>query len=278
MCNINFVINKKGRETEVITHLINVMTHASFKSNKDGDGAVFFNKKGMSTLKSDKKILYTGKHRAIISHQRWGTSGTKEAINAHPHIGKRFILIHNGVFSNMGDSKLCDSIEFLNKLEEKVGDTKEIYQPIKEYVSEVSGSFSVFLYDMKYKKLYYFKEKSTNMFCVENDEWLVMSTKDDNVLFANWFLGINQKDSLSVEHEEFYEVKDNGEFDSWGKITKKEISYYGNNSKSSYSGGAYGYYSYGYQKPKTYEEICEEHKDVIQQALDYIKEEKENGK
>jgi glucosamine 6-phosphate synthetase-like amidotransferase/phosphosugar isomerase protein len=268
MCHINVIINKKQKVTSKIVDVINTMTYASYKTNKDGDGAVLFNKDKTSYVKNTKKNLYIGKFNAIVSHQRFATGGTKDVLNAHPHIGKRFLLIHNGVMSSLGDRALCDTGHFLKELEEKIGDKKDIYEPLKEYLATISGTFSMFLWDNKYKKLYYFKEYSTNMVLVENDEWLVMSTSKENVEYANWVLGINDIPE-DVKHEIIWEVSFDGTFTEIGTFKKKEYvsSYYGYNNLS--------YYKSPTKKEedveKSYEEICEENKNVIQKALDYIR-------
>jgi predicted glutamine amidotransferase len=271
VCNINAIFNKNGKETDILTSLINVMTYNSFKSNKDGDGAIGFTKNKIKIHKSVSKIKYEEKYRTIISHQRFATGGEKDVINVHPHIGKRFLLIHNGVLSNMGDNKLCDSGHFLRELETKLGEEENIYEKLKQYLSTISGTFSMFLWDKKYKQLYYFKEFSTNMYFAENEDWLIMSTLKDNMSYACWLLNIDAN-VAEIKHNTIWKVSTKGEFKSLGEFEKKQIEY-----KSNYYG--YGGYSYISSKEKqttlkekTYEEICEENKDVIKKALDFIRE------
>jgi len=261
MCHINVIINKNKKETELLTSVINAMTYSSYKSNKDGDGALLFSKTKMSIVKNTSKIKYNGKYNMIISHQRYATGGKKDVLNAHPHIGKRFICIHNGVFSYLGDNEKSDSIHFLDDLEKAVGDEEKIYDKVKEYLSTISGTFSVFLYDKLYKKIYYFKEYSTNFYFSENDEWLIMSTSKENVDYGRFILDV-EKEPQQLKEYVIWEVERDGNFIKLGDFKKKEVeykSYYGNTSTLS-----------KYTNTKSYEEICEENKDIIELALSYI--------
>jgi len=103
----------------------------------------------------------------LLGHTRFATSGTVKKGNSHPFYNKRFIWVHNGIIDNYKhvaeayklvdirvDSQVIGDLLYL-----KSGDSAEvnISKVICDMMGELSGSFSVFIYDYVTEKLYYFK-------------------------------------------------------------------------------------------------------------------------
>jgi glucosamine 6-phosphate synthetase-like amidotransferase/phosphosugar isomerase protein len=221
LCNINFVCRKDKLIDPKLTEYINHASFVSYDKNSDGDGYFAVGKK-LSHKKSQDKLLYDLKSWLICSHQRYATSGDDEQ-DVHPYDTKDFVLVHNGVFSGLGNKGKSDTREFVEMLESNYESCKkDIVKAIQETTKEVTGSFSVFVYHKPTKKLYYFKESSTGMYLLENSKYLVMSTIQDNVEYAQHLLGIKGK-IMTIEPNEIYEVLN--DFEGVGAFEKKQIIY-----------------------------------------------------
>jgi len=107
----------------------------------------------------------------LISHFRFSTSGFSEN-NNQPITTKDYIVIHNGIFSfyklPFGLSDTAFFAKILQKRSKNLGkkDINEEKELIKKLLKSVNGSFSIFIYSKKTKKLYYIKNYLTSFsFC-----------------------------------------------------------------------------------------------------------------
>lgn len=193
MCNINIVINLKEKNSLNLLNLnsfLNGVTTLSFDNNSDGDG--FYCDRGL-IVKSNNKINYSkyfeeiSKSNFIISHQRKATSGFKKKFT-HPFKSDDFVLVHNGVLRHyIREGKSDTSVmfeEFIKEFKNNKGNRKEkIIKSIKKIFRDDYGSWSVAIYDLKEKCLYYFKDEYTSMNLITNKkrDFLYMSTSKKNL-------------------------------------------------------------------------------------------------
>lgn len=97
----------------------------------------------------------------IIMHFRLATIG-KTAHNIQPIIENDFITIHNGVFTALGNHESSDTREFTQNLQTlynlaHLKTKKEERKFIETFISFTQGYYSAFIYSIKTKQLYYFK-------------------------------------------------------------------------------------------------------------------------
>jgi len=204
MCNINIILNLAGQEKPEIAQAMNSMSFMSWQGNHDGEGYIALNKSGFISCKSEKKLKYSIGCYFISSHQRFSTSGKKDSGNAHPHSTKHLEVQHNGIFSGLGNGVRSDTAEFAGMLEKAyVKNQKDIKKAIREVCKEVSGSYSVVVYEKNTEKVFYFKDSNTSMHFIKDKSYLVMSTSRSNVEFAKWFLDLKGKIKAVKPHKIF---------------------------------------------------------------------------
>lgn len=229
MCNINLVFRKDRKVEKRLNSVINTMSYESFKDNDDAQGflGLIETEDGLEYYleKTYNNYVYSKPSFLIMSHQRLATSGLKKPeLNTQPLESKDLIILHNGVLSELGAEKKSDTHMLLKDLQKKYDETKDTIKTIKEVMKEVSGSFSILLFNKETNQLYYFKNDYTSMFKVSNSKYIVLSTSKENADYASCVLGIN-KPAKDVTAKLIYDVFD--DFVTVGEIKCKSWNYYG---------------------------------------------------
>lgn len=201
MCNINIIMNLKGTKSTKITEAMNVVSYNSYLGNDDAEG---WYADDFKVKKSVEKQIMTGKHSFIVSHQRRSTSG-KNAKMSQPLETKNFILVHNGIFSGLGNEKESDTYEYLMNLEEKYKSLQDTKAAIKQLNSETGGYYSVVIYNKKTKEFYYYKDTTSTMYFIKSNTWLVMSTNKHNVEYLKKYFNIKE-DLAEVDPKNIYDL------------------------------------------------------------------------
>jgi asparagine synthetase B (glutamine-hydrolysing) len=209
MCNINLILNKNRKIDKEILKVMNVISYHSYLFNSDGEGFLSMDKRIVKFTKSKQKIIYKDLNCFLLAtHQRLATSG-KTKSNIHPYETKDLVLMHNGIFNEMGNDRDSDTKQYttlMQKLYEK--NKGNIIKTIQQISLKVSGSYSIIVYEKSSGRLFYYKDSHTNMYSVSNKDYLVLSTIEDNVKYAQRFFGIKSQ-VKSVEPYVIYDVLDN---------------------------------------------------------------------
>ena len=103
-----------------------------------------------------------------IGHTRWATHGVATTVNAHPHMSNsgRFVLVHNGVITNVDDLKNrylaetkltseTDSEVIVQLIDYFMQQTNEPKEAIKQTLALLEGSYALGIIDTENPKLLY---------------------------------------------------------------------------------------------------------------------------
>ena len=236
MCHINLIFKKDKVPDKKLSRFMNIVSYYSHLANDDGEGYVGIDEKDMCFDKGFNKFYFVNPYWFLATHQRIATSG-KGVGNTHPHETKDLILMHNGIISSLGSDEKSDSRVFVDMLQEayeKQEGKKDVTMAIREVTKQVSGTYSILVVEKATMDVFYFKERLTSMYKVENNDWLIMSTDDKNVKFAKFWFGIKGK-IKEVEELYIYDVLNN-----FKKIRKFEEKPYIYTESKYYSCGGYG--------------------------------------
>ncbi|MCH7534156.1 MAG: hypothetical protein IH948_00120 [Bacteroidetes bacterium] len=199
MCHLNIIIKNRIGEDIVksLPAFLMGVTRNSYEGNSDGDGIFLSNNN--SLYKGKKKVnLYKYEDQIresnfIITHQRIATSG-KESKYIQPFQNKEFILIHNGVITEMEEDNHSDTYVFFKKFikyfntSTKTTRDQKIVDSIKETVDPLTtGSYSIAIYDKTTKNLYYFRNYYAAINLYMNPNFYYITTSYDNDSFLNMF-------------------------------------------------------------------------------------------
>ena len=163
-----------------------------------------------------------------IGHTRWATHGKPSVENAHPHLGERFVLVHNGIIENENvlRKKYLEKTIFKSKtdtevivhlLEKFVSEGENVISAIKHIIAELEGSFALGIIDiLNPDTLYAVKNKSPlligegNGFNMIGSDFSAMLEKTDTFYdIADKEFAVITKESIKI-------------YTSYGKETKKE--------------------------------------------------------
>jgi len=280
MCELHFIyplnrnVNKKD-----LSELVSMLLDAS-SFNMDGfgvtNGNTIFRRGCRYVMQYDKPIFNLfNSSRFVVAHNRYTTAGAVKKTNSHPFFNKRFIWMHNGHISNY--SLLSEKYGFKNinvdsqiigeLLFRRCKNKTNILPDLKKTLEELTGGFSVFLYDKKTGNLYYFKHGQSFQFRLltsKNDSIIVGCTDsyklDYLYLFAEskkfGFKELNYKvDSyLTPIDNTIYEIKKSGLnvvgcFDVVKYVEKPKKYTYGKYNKTDFYDNEY-YSSFEYDLSK----------------------------
>lgn len=194
MCNINVFLTTLG-DLSPLRDVINTTTALSFARNSDGEG-YFSLGKNPNLVKNREKVIFNETNLRgntfLAVHERLSTSGFNDLM-IHPHIKERFVLLHNGVFHGIGNKEKSDTAVYLEKINEEFIKTGDLIKALNKVHEDISGYFSVVLWDKVEQKVYYFKNGTAQMYFFRNENFLFMSTVKENISLVLRELGIKGK-------------------------------------------------------------------------------------
>ncbi len=163
-----------------------------------------------------------------IGHTRWATHGKPNEENAHPHVGKRFAIVHNGIIENeqeLREQKLC-SVSFKSTtdtevivwlLEEYVTNGEDVPSAIRHLISDLRGSYALGIID---------SENPDVIYAVKNKSPLLIGIGEGfNMIGSDAMAMLEHTDSfLEITDMEYAEIKRNRVlvYTSYGKKIKRE--------------------------------------------------------
>lgn len=260
MCNLNILLkkdtNQKLIKPEHVERFLYLVAD-SYASNRDSEGMFIVEPNTWLMRKAEYKVAWHKdfdrmlRANALINHTRISTSG-KTFDNCQPFIDEKqdWVFMHNGVLTlSLPDTKgASDSKIYYDKLLEyldEMAPEDAITKMHKEHVT--SGSFSLYLYNVRTHESYYWKNSSTSMYMVENDDIAVLSTNNARDDFFTERAGFEKETPSSLDIHKFW-YKDDGKLtvDTVGKVehtTRYASTYYGNgyDTYNNYN----GYNNYG---------------------------------
>lgn len=97
----------------------------------DSSGIATINAQKLSVIKNEGKLLQLqsimhelpAEDTAGIGHTRWATHGKANRVNAHPHKGENFAIVHNGIIENYQELKndlIVQGVQFKSQTDTEV--------------------------------------------------------------------------------------------------------------------------------------------------------------
>jgi len=213
MCNLNIIIRKKKNQT--LTPFFQSVSAHSYARNDDGDG-LYFGSNGKIVKSLHKLDYYKYENEietsnVVFSFQRLATSG-KTLDYVQPFRSKEFIFMHNGVVNSFLKKEGSDSFgffqDFIKKFDESIVDKRDnkIVGVIKEMLEgKVSDWYSMILYDLVEKKLYYWKNESPQIYFFRYNNLLFITTCEENQKFLN-MTGKGKLREIIIEDNVIYKI------------------------------------------------------------------------
>ena len=123
-----------------------------------------------------------------IGHTRWATHGKPTELNAHPHLGKKSYVVHNGIIENYQELKkelIGEGVEFLSQT-----DTEVIVHLFEKYNSELNEPFEAFKktierLDGAYATLLITQDAPDTIFFAKHGSPMLIGFNGDDVYFAS---------------------------------------------------------------------------------------------
>lgn len=163
-----------------------------------------------------------------IGHTRWATHGKPNEENAHPHTGKRFAIVHNGIIENEQElrEKYLSDVNFKSTtdtevilwlLEKYISEGEEVVSAIRHLISELEGSYALGIID---------RENPDVMYAVKNKSPLLIGIgKGFNMIGSDAMAMLEKTENfLEISDKEYAKIKRDGVaiYTSYGKMVKRK--------------------------------------------------------
>lgn len=258
MCNLNFMVKKKGNASFLSP--LQWATGHSYARNKDSEGVYLSSMDAV--VKSENKVDLApyedqiAASNVVAIHERLSTSG-KTLANGQPFMNERFVFMHNGVLSLKARKEkqaekrdLSDSAMFFEEFLKAFEETEKVPAAIEAAFKKcvTSGSWSMFLYDKLVDRVYYFKNASTSMEIAKlKDGSIYGTTSSENLAFFD----VSIKYELESDKLYFVDLEENSDneyalYYNPNKLKIEEATYATTTSWGSLKGGYSGYYGTTY--------------------------------
>tara|TARA_Y100000992_G_scaffold226348_2_gene157947 strand:- start:4560 stop:6470 length:1911 start_codon:yes stop_codon:yes gene_type:complete len=154
-----------------------------------------------------------------IGHTRWATHGSKDIINAHPHISEKgnIILVHNGIINNYdilknklkknginfyGDTDsevICNLIEYYI-----IYMNNDVETAIKNTINELDGTWALIILYTKELDTYYVSRKGSPLLLGNNDNYIVCSSQINGFagLIYN-YISLNDNSIIKIQNNNY---------------------------------------------------------------------------
>ena len=209
MCNVHFIKALDGKLSAYDLKQMSNMLESASRGNPHGFGH-FSNKdkfksgKAFDERKHGDRLNQYKNHDFVVGHNRYATHGEHSAKNSHPFENDRFVYVHNGVIQNFEElkakhfpnSNLVVDSEIIGELILKYTglNDKDVVKAIKKTTKKLDGWYSVFLYDKKFDKLYYFRDGA--------DFYFRLLRKKTSKGYRHIVVGSTRKDNIRATYQD----------------------------------------------------------------------------
>ena len=167
-----------------------------------------------------------------IGHTRWATHGKPTELNAHPHLGKKSYVVHNGIIENYQELKkelIAEGVTFLSQTDtevivhlfEKYSESSEPFEAFQKAIERLDGAYATLLIT---------QDAPDTIFFAKHGSPMLIGFGEDGIYFASSDTAIIGKASevYYLEDGEYGYAKgsDVAIFNKEGKVefTKKPLS------------------------------------------------------
>ncbi len=169
-----------------------------------------------------KKIVPIEEYTFAMGHTRWATHGTINTTNAHPHIYKNYIIVHNGIINNY--LKLKEDNGIIDTYSQT--DTEIVAHLLDKYSMEelfniLEGNYAILFINKKEpNKIYFMCNKCPLLICKYDNNYYVSSDMlafpgGEALSLADGSFGYFDKEKISIkniydiENKCFFKVENN---------------------------------------------------------------------
>jgi len=170
-------------------------------------------------LEERTKDFITDKFAVGIGHTRWATHGKPTELNAHPHLGERSYVVHNGIIENYAELKKelqNEGVTFLSQTDTEVivhqfeKNLKILDNPFEAFsktISELEGAYATLIVTKSHPDTIFFAKHGSPMLIGTNNENEKFFASSDSPLIGhanqvNYFedgdYGFVNKDSIEI--------------------------------------------------------------------------------
>jgi len=128
-----------------------------------------------------------------IGHTRWATHGKPTELNAHPHLGKKSYVVHNGIIENYQELKKelqAEGVEFLSQTDtevivhlfEKYSQELEPFEAFQKAIERLDGAYATLLITQDASDTIFFAKHGSPMLIGFGEEGVYFASSDTAII------------------------------------------------------------------------------------------------
>ncbi|MBT4824914.1 glutamine--fructose-6-phosphate transaminase (isomerizing) [Candidatus Woesearchaeota archaeon] len=144
--------------------------------------------------------------KVAISHSRWATHGGVTKTNAHPHFNtdKTIFAVHNGILENFQELKTTltkKGYKFISEtdteviphyFDDQLKQGNDMHQAIKNFMSDVRGTFAILL----------IKKDDNQIYAIKRDSPLVLGLAENKFILASDIYAFSDETNKAIFFED----------------------------------------------------------------------------
>jgi len=200
MCGIVGYIGNKEKK-EILLDGLKELEYRGYDSAGiaviNGDEFVNFKAVGKLQNLANKMKDFTSSGSGIaIGHTRWATHGKPTELNAHPHIGKKSFVVHNGIIENYQELKkdlISKGFNFLSQtdtevivhlFEDELQNSNDTFEAFKKTIKRLEGAYAILLITQNQPDTIFFAKNGSPLLIAFDDNGDVYFASSDTAVIG----------------------------------------------------------------------------------------------
>ena len=194
----------------------------------------------LANLEEKTKDFSTQGFGVGIGHTRWATHGKPTELNAHPHLGEKSYVVHNGIIENYAELKkelTNKGVEFLSQTDTEVivhlfedmqKDASSSFEAFEKTIQTLHGAYATLLVTKEEPRVIFFAKEGSPLLVAKNEEGEIYFASSDTAVIGEaseaHFFDDGDYGFVSDEEIAIFDKEGKAKKPKWRKLEQNKLS------------------------------------------------------